>query len=136
MPNTDNLIDTIQQNLNKNASYEKTHVSTLDMKYAYSPSNLDPETARHYSFNINSGEGTRTYRFITGFYGLTDLRNLDEHNLRIKLPKCHFAKTEIEWLGYKLIQTGIASLETKTSAILNLTAPRNLKQLRSFFIIC
>ena len=28
------------------------------------------------------------------------LKKLDEENLRINLPKCHFAKTEIEWLGY------------------------------------
>ena len=35
--------------------------------------NLDPETARHCNFNIFSGEGTGTYLFITGFYGLTDM---------------------------------------------------------------
>ena len=110
------------------------------MKYAYSQLNLDPETARHCNLIIISGEGTGTYRFITGFYGLTDipaafqkvmdytlvglqntfcflddiivvsrgskeehlklvykcLKNLDEDNLRINLPKCHSAKTEIE----------------------------------------
>ena len=26
------------------------------------------------------------------------LKKLDQDNLRINLPKCHFAKTEIEWL--------------------------------------
>ena len=34
-------------------------------------------------------------------------------------------------LGHKFTQTVIAPLETKT-AILNLSAPKNLKQLRSF----
>ena len=29
------------------------------------------------------------------------LKKLDEDNLRINLQKCHFAKTENEWLGYK-----------------------------------
>ena len=43
------------------------------MKYAYSQLKLDPETARHCNFNIISGERTGTYRFITGFYGLTDM---------------------------------------------------------------
>ena len=57
---------------------------------------------------------------------------MDDDNLRINLPKCHFAKTEIEWLGHKFTQSGIAPLETKTAAILILTAPKNLKQLRSF----
>ena len=52
--------------------------------------------------------------------------------MRINLPKCHFAKTEIECLGYKFSQFGIAPFETETSAIIKLTAPKNLKQLRSF----
>ena len=45
----------------------------MDLKYAYSQLNLDPETARHCNFNIVSVDGTGTYRFITGFYGLTDM---------------------------------------------------------------
>ena len=73
MPNIDNLIDTIQQNLNTNASHERAYFSTLDLKYAYNQLNLDLVTARHCNFNIVSGEGTATYRFITGFYGLTDM---------------------------------------------------------------
>ena len=73
MPNINNSIDTIQQNLNTNASHEKAYFSTLDLKYAYSQLNLHLETARHCNFNIISGEGTGTYRFITGFYGLTDM---------------------------------------------------------------
>ena len=140
MPNVDNLIDTVQQNINTNASQETAYFSTLDLKYAYSQLNLDPETARHCNFNIISGEGTGTYCFITGFYGLTDmpaafqkvmdytlvglmnthcflddiiivsggskedhlklvykcLKKLDDDNLRINLPKFHFAKTKIE----------------------------------------
>ena len=60
------------------------------------------------------------------------LKNLDRYNLRVYPSKCHFAKTEIEWLSYKFTQSGIAPLKTKTSAILNLTAPKNFKQLRPF----
>ena len=73
MPNKDNLIDTIQQNLNTNASHETAYFSTLDLKYAYSQSNLDRETAGHCNFKIVSGEGTCTYRITTGFYGLNDM---------------------------------------------------------------
>ena len=73
MPNIDNLIDTIQQNLNTNTSHETAYFSTLDLKYAYSQLNLDPETARICNFNIVSCEGTGTYRFITGFYELADM---------------------------------------------------------------
>ena len=73
MPNIDKVIDTIQQNLNTNATQETAYFFTLDLKYAYSQLNLDPETARHCNFNIICGEGTGTYRSITGFYGLTDM---------------------------------------------------------------
>ena len=60
------------------------------------------------------------------------LRKLDDDNLRIILQKCHFAKTEIEWLGYKFTQTGISPLETKTAAILTKPPPTTLKRFRSF----
>ena len=60
------------------------------------------------------------------------LEKLDEDNLRINLSKCHFAKTEIEWLEHKFTQSKIAQLESKTAAILSLSAPKNPKQLRSF----
>ena len=59
-------------------------------------------------------------------------KKLDDVNLRINLHKCHFAKTEIKWLGHKFTQPGIAPLETKTAAFSNLTASKNLRQLRSF----
>ena len=73
MTNTDNLIDTIQQKLNTNASAETACFWTLDLEYAYSQLNLDPETSLHCNFKIISGEGTGTYRFFTGFHGLTDM---------------------------------------------------------------
>ena len=60
------------------------------------------------------------------------LKKLDEDNLRINLPKCHFAKTQIELLGHKFTQSGIAPLESKTATILSLPSPNNLKQIRSF----
>ena len=59
-------------------------------------------------------------------------KKLDDDNLRINLQKCYFAKTEIEWLGYKFTQTGILPLESKTAAILTIPPPTTLKRLRSF----
>ena len=59
------------------------------------------------------------------------LKKLDDDNLRINLQKFHFAKSEIEWLGYKFTQTGISALESKTAAILTITPPTTLKRLRS-----
>ena len=92
IPNIDNLIDTIQQNLKTNASQETAYFSIFDLRYAYSHFNLDPETARHCNFNIVSGEGTGTYRFITRFYGLTDrpaaFQKLMDYTL-VKLKNTH-----------------------------------------------
>ena len=45
-------------------------------------------------------------------YVIKCLNKLIEDNLRIILQKCHFAKSEIEWLGYKITQTGLSPLES------------------------
>ena len=47
--------------------------SKIDLKYAYSQLSLHPETQKHCNFNILGGNATGTYRFLNGFYGLTDL---------------------------------------------------------------
>ena len=60
------------------------------------------------------------------------LKKLDADNLRINLPKCHFAKKEMSWLGYDITQSWTSPLETKTSSILSLQPPNTLKKIRSF----
>ena len=119
---------------------------------------------------------TCTYRFQTGFYGLTDmlaelqkamdyaliglknnyrflddilnvskrseaehkeyvlkcLKRLDDDNLTINFPKCHFSNLEIDWLGYHISQLGILPIENKTSPILSLEAPMTLKKFPFF----
>ena len=65
-------------------------------------------------------------------YVMKCLQHLGDENLRINLPKCHFGKLEIDWLGYHISQEGISHLESKTAAILALEAPKTLKKLRSF----
>ena len=57
------------------------------------------------------------------------LQRLDDKSLRINLPKCHFSKLEIDWLGYHISQLGISPLESKPAAILALEAPKTLKKL-------
>ena len=73
MPNIDTLIESISQQISAPASQNITYFSTIDLKYAYSQLNLDINTANHCNFNIISGDMTGTYRFQTGFYGLTDM---------------------------------------------------------------
>ena len=174
MPNIDSLIQTISQTLST-PPQEKAYFTTIDLQYAYNQLNLHIDTARHCNFNLVSGDMTGTYRFKTGFYGLTDmpaefqkaidctlagldntfcffgryinsqqrrhrkhldlvrkcLIKLDQENLRINLAKCHFAKNKIEWRGHNITQTGITPLSNKTDAIGKLSAPSNLKTLRS-----
>ena len=71
MPNIDSLIQTISQTLST-APQETAYFTTLDLQYAYSQLTLHSDTAHHCNFNIVSGDMTGTYRFKTGFYGLTD----------------------------------------------------------------
>ena len=64
---------------------------------------------------------------------ITDvLMKLNKENLSHKLSNCEFFKTEVNWLGQKLSENGVAPKRTKTEAILKLEHPRLLKQLRSF----
>ena len=71
-PNIDSLIQTISQTLST-APQEPAFFTTLDLQYAYSQLNLHSDTAGHCNFNLVSGDMTVTYRFKTGFYGLTDM---------------------------------------------------------------
>ena len=66
MPNLDNLLDMVAEKLdNENEN------SSVDMTYAYGQVPLHPITAKHCNFQIIGGKSTGTYRFVTGFYGLT-----------------------------------------------------------------
>ena len=60
------------------------------------------------------------------------LSRLDNENLALKLAKCEFLQSEVNWLGHKLSPTGIVPKITKTETILSLNSPKSLQQLRSF----
>ena len=48
------------------------------------------------------------------------LDKLEEEKLAINLEKCHFAKTQISWLGYEINKNGIKPIVSKTQATHNL----------------
>ena len=52
------------------------------------------------------------------------LHRLDGETLRIDITKCNFSKLETGWLVYQVSPTGFSPLESKTSAILSLRAPK------------
>ena len=57
---------------------------------------------------------------------------LDNAGIRLKLEKSNIAKTETEWLGFKLSGEGIKPIDEKVQAITEKLGPQNLKDLRSF----
>ena len=69
MPNLDNLIDMIAEELEKNEG--EAWYSSVDMTYAYGQVPLHELTKKHCNFQIVGGKSTGTYRFTTGYYGLT-----------------------------------------------------------------
>ena len=60
------------------------------------------------------------------------LKKLDNENLALKLEKCAFFQSEVNWLDHILTLEGITPKITKTETILKLQHPKSLKQLRSF----
>ena len=57
------------------------------------------------------------------------LKKLDVSNVALKLRKCEFAKTECEWLGYRIGES--APPLRKTQAVEDLKTPKSRKQLKS-----
>ena len=60
----------ISERKNKQGKY---FFSKIDQKYAYSQIPLDENIKKHCNFNKLGGKTTGSYRFINGFYGLTDM---------------------------------------------------------------
>ena len=58
----------------------------------------------------------------TNFY-----KKLDADNLQINLSNCHFAKHQINWLGFTFSKNGVKPIESKTEAIAEIKAPKTLK---------
>ena len=73
MQNIDCLMDNIAQSISESSHEGEVLFSTIDLRYAYSQLPLDEATAKQCNFNIVGGQATGTYRFTTGFYGLTDM---------------------------------------------------------------
>ena len=61
------------------------------------------------------------------------LNILDSKNMAVKWEKCAFFQKEIEWLGFKISNSGVKPLVGKSDSIKNLPNPKNISKLRSFF---
>ena len=57
---------------------------------------------------------------------------LQEHNVRVNLSKCHFMKECVEYLGHVIDAAGIHTSQSNVEAVLNAPKPCNIKELSSF----
>ena len=60
------------------------------------------------------------------------MTKLEKAGYRSNPNKCKFFKKEIEWVGHKIDQQGIRSLQDKLDAIKKINIPKNVKELISF----
>jgi len=61
---------------------------------------------------------------------------IEKSGLKIKLEKCAFLKQEVKFLGHVLTKEGLSTDPEKTKAIMEMEAPKCVKQLRSFLGLC
>ena len=72
MPNIKELMDTVGQTISQRKPGD-VYFSTMDLTYAYGQLRLSPKTSVQCNFSLVGGKSTGTYRFRTGFYGLTTM---------------------------------------------------------------
>ena len=73
MPSLLESLDSAAQFITSNDPNEVWFTS-LDLKSAFNHLALDESVNKHWNSSIVCGDFTGTYRFKTGFYGLTDMR--------------------------------------------------------------
>ena len=92
MQSIDYFMETIVCKVSELKQKEGTvYFSKIDLKYAYSQKPLHKDTQKHCNFNILGGNGTGTYRFLNGFYGLTDMPATYQEAMDFTLRKIHSA---------------------------------------------
>ena len=89
MPNMEDLINRISTEISKNDE-DELWISKIDLDYAYGQLELDEETKKHCVFALIGGKVTGFYRFLKGFYGLSDLPTIFQEKmdrtLKFKTP--------------------------------------------------
>jgi len=57
---------------------------------------------------------------------------LQQHQLKVKLSKCAFAKQQVHYLGHVISKNGVATDPTKVQDILNWPTPQSVRDVRGF----
>ena len=61
---------------------------------------------------------------------------LQQHHLKIRLEKCHFANTTVEYLGFKLTPHGVLPGTDKIEVVKNAPPPDTVHKVRQFLGLC
>ena len=152
MQSIDHLIDEVATYISeRKQDAGQIYFSKIDLICAYCQISLDTNIQKYFNFSILGGKATGKYRFINGFFGLTDMPATFQKTMNKTLESVHsmlsflgdiimnlrhnseFAKPNFTWLGFKTHPKGNTSTE-KNRIDLNLEIPKTLKQLRSFMI--
>ncbi|GFX71522.1 retrovirus-related Pol polyprotein from transposon 17.6 [Trichonephila clavipes] len=67
---------------------------------------------------------------------LAVFKHLMDFKLRANREKCQFSSSRVKYLGLWITPQGIEVDHKKTSAILGIPPPKNVKQLQSFLHTC
>ena len=60
------------------------------------------------------------------------LNRISEVGLKLKPAKCHFAKEEVQYLGYLVTREGLRPTEDHLKAVSEFPVPKNIKEVRQF----
>ena len=60
------------------------------------------------------------------------LHTLEMHGMKIKIPKCHFFQTSVEFLGHNVGRAGISKSKSYITDVTKFPRPETVTQLRSF----
>ena len=64
------------------------------------------------------------------------LGRIREHNLKIKITKCDFFKSQLQYLGFVVSQDGLKVVQAKAEAIAQFPVPKSVKNLQTFLGMC
>ncbi|GFX61689.1 retrovirus-related Pol polyprotein from transposon 17.6 [Trichonephila clavipes] len=64
------------------------------------------------------------------------LSKLSDANLKLNPSKCKFFQKEVNYLGHIISAEGVRTDHEKVSAVKNWKRPENLRELRSFLVLC
>ena len=64
------------------------------------------------------------------------MQRFEEFNIRLKMSKCRFGLTQVQYIGHIVSKYGIKMSQERKKAVEDTKMPQTLTQLRSFLGVC